>query len=96
MATTYSALFGWYSLVITWSIVFIVLVSVYLYRQSRKAVKDAQKLPIRNFAVVGVLLGLLCLYIVAIKMSSYLLFALGNVVVEVYLLYYITRNKTVE
>jgi amino acid transporter len=93
MATTYPALFDWYSIVITWSILFIVAVSIYLYLQSRKSRKGQRRSFIRDFAVVWVLVGLLCLYIVAIDMSAYALFALGNVIVEVYVVYYILRNK---
>jgi len=71
MATTYPALFDWYSIVITWSILFIVAVSIYLYLQSRKSRKGQRRSFIRDFAVV----------------------ALGNVIVEVYVVYYILRNK---
>src|SRR5271157_3981732 len=93
MAISYSDLFVWYVIVITWSIAFIIAASLYLYFQSRKYRKGEWKVHIRNFAVVWVLIALLCLYVVAINMSSYVLFAIGNVVVEIYLFYYITKNK---
>jgi heme/copper-type cytochrome/quinol oxidase subunit 2 len=96
MATEYADLFGWYMIVITWSIVFIILVSIYLYAQSRKARKMDSTSYIKNFTIVWILISLLVLYIVSINRGSSTLFAVGNIVVEAYLLYYVMNNRTVQ
>lgn len=96
MATEYGDLFGWYMIVITWSIVFIILASIYLYVQSRKARKMDSGSYIRDFTVVWVLIVLLVLYIVSINKGSSILFAVGNIAVEAYLLYYVMNNRTVQ
>jgi phosphatidylserine synthase len=96
MATEYTELFGWWAIVITWSIVFITLVSTYLYIQSRKARKTDSTSYIRDFTFVWVLISLLVLYIISINIVSSTLFAVGNIAVEAYLLYYVMSNRTAQ
>jgi hypothetical protein len=48
---------------------------------------------VREFAFVWALMALLILYLISINLSSYILFAIGNVVVEVMLLIYVYIKK---
>jgi uncharacterized membrane protein len=95
----YSDLFAWWVICISWSAVFLTAVSVYLYVDSRKRkghVGGARSSPvgvIEDFVFVWVLLGLLNLYIVSINRGSSILFAAGNIVVEVILIAYARKNK---
>lgn len=72
-----------------------ILVSIYLY--GKKKVKAAIILSpakvLRDFVFVWVLLALLLFYIVSISQRSSLLFAIGNIVVELILLLYIFKSK---
>ena len=95
----YPELFAWWAATITWSIVFLTLISIYLYIDSAKRRKQPDQKGqavgklVSDFAFVWVLLGLLVLYIVSIDRGSATMFAAGNVVVEVMLLLYLLRNK---
>jgi len=96
----YPELFAWWALTITWSSVFLTLVSLYLYIDSSKKRKansvvsqDITKTA-RDFVFVWVLLGLLILYIVSIDRGSAIMFAAGNILVEVFLTGYILKNRT--
>jgi len=95
----YPELFAWWAATITWSIVFLTLISIYLYINSAKRRRRPdQKGQVAgrltsDFAFVWILLGLLVLYIVSIDRGSATMFAAGNVVVEVILLVYLLRNK---
>ena len=95
----YPELFPWWAMTISWGIVFLVVVSIYLYmgsrkrRNSKKVGEDVLKL-MRDFVFVWVLVGLLVLYIVSIDQGSSIMFAAGNVLVELFLLAYILRNRT--
>jgi uncharacterized membrane protein len=94
----YPELFDWWVTSISFSVVFMTLVAVYLYVNSRsrrkKAIQETRKRGRLggNFFFVWVLLGLLALYVVSINMGSYNLFAFGNVVVELMLFVYLARN----
>jgi hypothetical protein len=46
----------------------------------------------KDFVFVWILIGLLVLYVVSIGEGSYLLFAAGNVVVEILLIVYTVRS----
>ena len=98
----YSDLFTWWVICISWSAVFLTAVSVYLYVNSRKKERDvgrAMSNPVRlmkDFVFVWVLLGLLSLYIVSIDRGSSILFAAGNIVVEVILIAYARKNRVVD
>ncbi|HYA21647.1 MAG TPA: hypothetical protein VEG31_00490 [Thermoproteota archaeon] len=95
----YPDLFAWWTATISWSIVFLSLVAVYLYIDSAKRRKQADQKGqgasglIKDFAFVWVLLGLLLLYVISIDRGSSVMFALGNVLVEVLLLIYLLRNR---
>jgi hypothetical protein len=91
-------LFGWWMISITSSIVFLTLVSIYIYGTRNGKCETEKKNRFRsiaeNFAFVWVLIGLLLFYIVAVKMGSSLLFAAGNIAVELLLIVYTLKNKT--
>ncbi len=73
---------------------FLMLVSVYLYMDSRprRTTKGVFR-RIRDFIFVWVLVGLLALYVVSVNMGSKELFAEGNIVVEVVLVFYLVSNR---
>jgi len=48
---------------------------------------------LREFAFVWALMTLLILYLISINLGSYVLFAIGSVVVEVLLLIYVYIKK---
>ena len=95
----YGDLFIWWAISISWSIVFLIGVSVYLYRISRKGAneKGQTKMTIgavlSNFVFIWVLIGLLTLYIISIHMGSSILFAAGNILVEAILISYTATNR---
>jgi choline-glycine betaine transporter len=92
-------LFTWWMASISFSIVFLTIVSIYLYanrtceRTDEKTNAKAKGV-LTNFVFVWVLIGLLIFYIVAVKLASAVVFAIGNIVVEVILIAYLYRNKT--
>ena len=91
-------LFTWWMISISFSIVFLTLVSVYLYsnrncEKAKEKKKNATTLA-RNFIFVFVLIGLLFFYIVSVRIESAPLFAAGNIVVEVILITYLFKNRT--
>jgi uncharacterized membrane protein len=89
----YSELFGWWVYSISFSIVFLILVSIYLYaNRCMKEKKTTVFTHAKNFLFVWVLIGLLFFYIFSINIASALVFAVGNVVVEVILLAYLLKN----
>ena len=92
-------LFDLWVLTISWSIAFLILVSLYLYSK-KKTPRVATQVngwkPVTDFVFVWVLIFLLFFYIVTIRMSSSLLFAVGNLVVEAFLVFYIWRNRNRE
>jgi hypothetical protein len=97
--TPYPELFAWWAITITGGIIFLVLVSAYLYVGNRKRREGSKgglalfgKLA-KDFVFVWSLLGLLVLYIVSIGNGSSILFACGNIVVEVFLIIYIVTNR---
>jgi uncharacterized membrane protein len=95
----YPELFDWWVTSISFSVVFMTLVAIFLYVNSRSRRKKAgQEAGMKgrlsgNFFFVWILLGLLALYVVSINMGSYNLFAFGNVVVELMLLAYLAKNR---
>ena len=91
-------LFLWWAASISGGSIFLTLVSIYLYvdsRPKRKADSGTKRsfnvLP--DFVFVWVLLGLLVFYIASINIGSAAVFAAGNVVVEILLLIYLMKNK---
>ena len=94
--TDYSNLFGWWISSITFNILFVIFASIYLYRrrnrQSRVETGSRIVRWIKDFVFVWILLALLLLYIVSIGEGSYLLFAVGNIVVEIVLVAYVVHS----
>jgi len=96
----YPELFAWWAITISWSSVFLTMVSIYLYRTSRKKREEKnRKTPNvirfgKDFIFVWVLLSLLILYIVSIDRGSPTLFAAGNILVEAILIAYILSSRT--
>ena len=92
----YSNLFGWWISSITFNIMFVIFASIYLYRRRKTPAQPANGSRIvrwaKDFVFVWILLGLLVLYVVSIGQKSYILFAAGNVVVEIVLIYYVVRS----
>jgi len=93
-------LFTWWAISISGGSVFLTLVSIYLYANSRKKrKKDERMIPYiaslaRDFVFVWVLLSLLIFYIVSIRIGRADIFALGNIVIEALLIIYLIKNKT--
>ncbi len=92
-------LFDYYVITISFSIVFILVVSLFLYsRRKRPAAGEQVRTGVRtilaNFTFVWVLMALLLFYIATVDMRSYFLFVVGNVVVELFLVYYIMKNRS--
>ena len=96
----YPELFDWWTATINAGSIFLILVSIYLYIDSnkRREKNNKEKTSFLKFAYrfvfVWILLGLLPLYIVSIRMGSSLLFAGGNIIVEVILVIYCFKNKS--
>src|ERR1700758_3574385 len=92
----YSNLFGWWISSITFNIVFVIFASIYLYRRRKTPAQPSRGIRIvqwaKDFTFVWILLGLLVLYVVSVGQGSYILFAVGNIVVEVVLMYYVVRS----
>ncbi len=91
-------LFGWWMISISSSIVFLTLISIYIYVTRNGKCETEKKGRFRNvvsnFAFVWVLIGLLLFYIVSVNFGSSLLFAVGNMVVEALLVGYTLKNRT--
>jgi hypothetical protein len=94
----YPELFDWWAAVITAGILFIALVSLYLYVGSRKKRKTSHGVVAyaarlgADFIFVWVLLGLLSLYIFSISRVSIFFFVAGNIMVGLVLIAYLLKN----
>jgi uncharacterized membrane protein len=96
-------LFTWWALSISFSSVFLTLVSIYLFVDTKSRRQEATRKEVsvfeivRNFVFVWVLLGLLVFYIFSINLGagalSEAVFTGGNIVVEALLVLYLLRNK---
>jgi len=92
-------LFTWWALAITFGIIFLIVVSIYLFWDSRKKRREDKQNKIgaykivKEFIFVWILIGLLILYITSINLVSATLFAVGNIIVEFILSIYLFRNK---
>jgi hypothetical protein len=95
----YPDLFWWWVTCISWSIAFLIAISVYLYRNSRagriEGDESKKKKPnlSADFVFVWVLIGLLIMYVVSVNIGSATLFATGNIIVESVLLAYLVKNR---
>jgi amino acid transporter len=94
-------LFQWWAATISAGSIFLALVGVYLYAESRKRRRGPERKGIKRlgrlvneFIFVWVLLGLLVFYIVSVDLGSDWIFAAGNVFVEVILVAYLVKNRT--
>ena len=91
--------FIWWIITISWSIAFLILVGIYLYAGSRKRCNESTRTNssklgfLTNFVFIWVLIGLLVFYIVSVNIGSSLIFAAGNIVVEVILIAYLMKNR---
>jgi Flp pilus assembly protein TadB len=94
--------FIWWIITISWSIAFLIMVSIYLYADSRTRRKESSQTTAgtaklgKNFVFVWVLLGLLVFYIVSVNIGSSVIFAAGNIVVEAILIVYLVKNRRKE
>ena len=88
-------LFLW-ALSISWSAAFLIAVSIYLYARRKHRAPDKASTHIRldDFVFVIVLAGLLGLYIVSIDRASSVIFAAGNIIVEVILVVYTVKSRS--
>jgi hypothetical protein len=91
-------LFEMWEVTITGSIAFLLLVSFFLYGKRKRpaAIEHAHTGPRRfleDFTFVWVLVVLLVFYIVTVDLRSFELFAVGNVIVELFLIYYILKSR---
>jgi hypothetical protein len=103
-------IFGYWELSISFSIIFITLISIYLYVSSKpKRTATLHKATNvfgmgKNFVFVLVLISLLLFYIFSIQLaresSSGILpevvFAIGNIVAEAFLIIYLLMNRKEE
>jgi hypothetical protein len=92
----YSDLLFVWAVSITWCTVFLIAVSFYLYhiRKNRSPESGTVRVRLKEFFFVLVLACLLGLYILSINLTSSLVFAVGNVIVEIVLVGYAMRNKS--
>ncbi len=91
-------LFELWEVTITWSTAFLLLVSVFLYGKRKRPastehVRTGPRKLLGDFTFVWVLMVLLVFYIVTIDLRSFVLFAVGNVFVELFLVFYILKNR---
>ncbi len=94
--------FIWWIITISWSIAFLILVGIYLYAGSKT--KRSKCTPTRasrfgfvtNFVFIWVLIGLLIFYIVSVNIGSSLIFAAGNIIVELILIAYLLKSRSEE
>lgn len=91
----YAGLFDWWIATISWSIAFLIVVSIYLYRHRKPpTAKEHRRFQwVRDFTFVWFLSGLLVFYVVTVNLGSSLLFAIGNIIVEVLLVAYVFKSS---
>lgn len=92
-------LFTWWIISISWSIVFMILVGIYLYADSNTKRKEENELkrniagPAKDFVFVWALLCLLAFYIVSVDLGSATFFAAGNIIAEAILFLYVVKRR---
>jgi Na+/H+ antiporter NhaD/arsenite permease-like protein len=95
----YYQVFNFWVISISWSIVFLIIIAIYLYKSTR--VKSEKSAPrkrshvdlAKDQAIIWFLLGLLAFYIISVEVGSDTLFAVGNIAVEVMLVVYVWKNQ---
>ena len=91
--------FAWWAATISGGIAFLIVVSIYLYTNSKTIRKEKGKATakkpnaVKDFIFVWVLIGLLVFYIISVNIGSSLVFAAGNIIVEMLLIAYLVRNR---
>ena len=96
-------LFTWWALSISFSSIFLTVVSIYLFVDTKSRRKEGIRRKVSVFGIVGnfvfvwVLLGLLVFYIFSINLGagavSEAVFTGGNIVVEALLVLYLLKNR---
>lgn len=92
-------LFAWWAISISGGSVFLTLVSIYLYLNTRARRKENKQTTtkvrslLKDFAFIWVLVGLLIFYIISIQIGSATVFAIGNILVEVLLVTYLLKIR---
>ena len=99
-------LFAWWALCISFSSIFLTLVSIYLFIDSKSRRKEGPQKKNsafrtgRSFVFVFALLGLLVFYIFSIQLGagvlSEVVFTVGNIIVEALLVLYLLKNRETE
>jgi cobalamin synthase len=96
----YLDFFIWWAITISGGIAFLIMVSIYLYINSRIKRKESSRTranrprPGKSFVFVWVLIGLLVFYIFSVNIGSTIIFAIGNIIVEFILIVYLVRNRS--
>jgi len=93
--TLYSDKLIWWMVSISWSAPFLIAVSFYLYWKRRRQSEPSHGIlgRAKDFVFVWILASLLLLYIYTINNSSAVIFAAGNIIVEIVLIVYTVRNR---
>ncbi len=94
MVSPYIDLFGWWVGSISWSIIFLIIISIYLYNKANNLSTTHISRLAKDFVFVWVLLSLLIFYIISVNIGSPALFAAGNIAVELILIIYAVKNRT--
>lgn len=91
-------LFTWWIISISWSIVFMIAVGIYLYVNSSTKRKENNETEwniarlANDFVFVWALLCLLAFYIISVYLGSAAFFAAGNIVAEAVLILYVVKR----
>ena len=91
----YSNLLTWWIISISWSALFLIAVSFYLYWRRRPQAGFSSGIlgKAKDFIFVWILTSLLILYIFTINNSSAMIFVAGNLIVEIVLVIYTVRSR---
>jgi hypothetical protein len=91
----YSNLLNWWMISISWSALFLIAVSFYLYRKRRPQLGFSSGIlgKAKDFIFVWILTSLLILYIFTINNSSATMFVAGNITVEIVLIIYTVKSR---
>jgi uncharacterized membrane protein len=93
-------LFTWWIISISWSIVFLIVVGIYLYVDSSKKRKENNRIKrnvarlAKDFVFIWILISLLVFYIISVNVGSSTLFAIGNIIVEAILILHILKKRS--
>ena len=93
LVSPYLDLFSWWVTSISWSTVFLIIISIYLYRKSNKISLSNIDRWVKDFMFIWVLISLLIFYIISVNIGSSVIFAAGNIIVEIVLIIYVVKSK---